>query len=446
MKVVLILVGWLAAAAACAQTAAPAVQLAVQDVSCAGRKDGQIELTLIGGSLPVDFQWANLNTGALGIGQFTAVNQPLTLPNLAPGLYQFNFTGANNQDTTLQRIVTEPLPLQGELIVLANANGFQVTCAQGSDGVVLFDVKGGTLPHTFIWSNGDKGVRADSLPAGPVSVEVTDQRGCTLQADTILKAPAPILADVVAEGETCFNENTGSIELVSVSGGIPPYVYYLNNDPPSSQIVWDALAAGQYFLYIEDGVGCIHTEGIVLPSGTEFTLKLGPDQELFSGDTLRLSYFTDPPADTLIWEPAQGVRLLPGNEVLLFPLLSTTYHVTGVNADGCTADDVLRLTVNRDRDTYVPNVLSPAAQNSENRYFTVYGGGGIRGIDLLQVYDRFGRLWFEGRDLPANAPASGWDGRSGTDEAPSGVYLWRAVVSYTDGREVRLQGDVTVLR
>ena len=290
------------------------------------------------------------------------------------------------------------------------------------------------------------GGTADSLPAGPVSVEVVDVRGCVFEADTLLTAPPLLEADVDAEGEICFGENTGIIEILGVNGGVPPFEFYLNNDPPSNQIFWDNLPSGQYFLYIEDAIGCIHTEGIVLPSGTEFILKLGTDTSMYSGDTLRLSYFVDPPADTLIWTPDFGVQQLPGNSVLLSPVLSTEYEVLAINEEGCTANDDVQVKVNRDRDTYVPNVLAPEAQEAENRRFTVYGSGGIQTISSLQVYDRFGRLWFENRNFAVNDPPAGWDGRDGTEYAPNGVYLWRAVLQYTDGRVIRLQGDVTVIR
>jgi hypothetical protein len=190
----------------------------------------------------------------------------------------------------------------------------------------------------------------------------------------------------------------------------------------------------------------VKTEAVILPSGLEFILTLSNDTTMLSGDTLRLLYATDPPADTLIWQPAQGVQVISPTEMLFFPTFSTTYQVTAVNADGCLAEGAIRITVSRDRDTYVPNVFAPAAQNVDNRRFTVFGSAGIRTVALFQVFDRFGRLWFENRNFPVNDPAAGWDGAQATEEAPVGVYLWRAVVQYTDGREIKLQGDVTVVR
>lgn len=436
----------MAAGGLIAQNNKPVVYVAVTDISCAGRTDGQLELTLQNGALPVAFQWTNLNTGAIGSGQLPAIQQPLLLTSLPAGIYRFSFADANGADTTMQRILLEPPPLQANFALLTNFGGYQLQCAGGTNAEVLLEMKGGTIPLSFLWSNGDRGIRADSLSAGPISVSITDARGCMLLADTVLKAPAPILTAVGVEGETCFGQNSGLISVQSVSGGVPPYQFSLNGDPPGNQMAWTDLPNGPYFLFVEDAIGCVHTDGIILPSGLEFTLNLGPDTSMLSGDTLHLTIQSDPPADTLIWQPATGVQMVSAAGVLLTPQLSTTYRVTAVNADGCVAEDEIRVTVNRDRDIYAPNVIKPLAQDAENRAFTLYGSAGIRTVSVLQVYDRFGRLWFERRNFPVNDTASGWTGADGADEAPSGVYLWRAILLFTDGRELRLMGDVTVLR
>lgn len=111
------------------------------------------------------------------------------------------------------------------------------------------------------------------------------------------------------------------------------------------------------------------------------------------------------------------------------------------------ATDELHVEVKRERDVYVPNVFAPEmADLTENQVFSVYGGKGIKTVSSLRVYDRFGRLWFENRNFAVNDPAAGWGGAHEAAEAPAGVYLWRAVLLYNDGRELLLQGDVTLVR
>jgi hypothetical protein len=131
---------------------------------------------------------------------------------------------------------------------------------------------------------------------------------------------------------------------------------------------------------------------------------------------------------------------------VLFPRFSTEYRIVARDADGCAAEDVLQVTVSRRRDIFVPNALMPDAALSANRFFTLYSSGGVRAIELLQVFDRQGRTVFEKRNFPPDQPSAGWDGRMDAEEAPVGVYFWHALVQYTDGRVEKMTGDVTLLR
>ncbi|MCK6692190.1 MAG: SprB repeat-containing protein, partial [Thermoanaerobaculia bacterium] len=92
--------------------------ISATSISCAGRKDGRLELTLQAGTLPVNFQWINLNDNAQGVGQFAALNQPLLLAGLPPGLYRFTFADALGATATSQVPIAEPPPLQAEFLLL----------------------------------------------------------------------------------------------------------------------------------------------------------------------------------------------------------------------------------------------------------------------------------------------------------------------------------------
>jgi len=447
MKTMLFALAWLAVTGVGAQTGKPAAQFSVTDVSCSGATDGRIELTLLNGALPVALLWANMDSGTSGMGQLTQLGQSLVLSGLAAGQYRLTLTGANGVDSVTTRTVKSPAPLGGNLFILTNFGGFPVACSYGSNGVAVYEATGGTQPYQIAWSNGDVDIRADSLASGPLSVTITDANGCSTTEDTILTVPQPLVAQVEATGETCLGQNSGSIQLTSISGGIPPYLFSLNGGIQSAKNTWDNLQPGVYFVKMEDAAGCELTQVVLLPSGLEFILELGADTTIFSGDSLFRLVEVNPPADTLIWKPAYGVQQVSPNGYLLSPEYSLTYQVTAINTDGCMATDELHVEVKRDRDVYVPNVFAPEmADLPENQVFSVFGGGGIQTVSLLRVYDRFGRLWFENRNFAVNDPAAGWGGTHETAEAPAGVYLWRAVLLYNDGRELLLQGDVTLVR
>jgi len=447
MKTLLITLAWLVATGVGAQTGKPTAQFSITDVSCTGAQDGRIELTLLSGTLPVSMLWVNMSSGASGAGQLTQYGQPFVLSGLAHGQYRITLTGANGVDSISTQIIKNPAPLGGHLAILTNFGGFPVACSYGMNGVAVYEATGGTPPYQIAWSNGDVDIRADSLGSGPLFVTITDAGGCSIVVDTTLTVPDPLTVQIETKGETCFGQNSGSIHLKAQSGGIPPYLFSLNGGIQSAKNSWEKLQPGVYFVKMEDAAGCEFTQVVLLPSGLEFILDLGPDTTIFSGDTLFRLVEVNPPADTLIWKPAYGVQQVSPNSFLLSPEYSLNYQITAINADGCMATDELHVEVKRERDVYVPNVFTPElAELPENQVFSVFGGDGIKTVSSLRVYDRFGRLWFENRNFPVNDPAAGWNGTHEAAEAPSGVYLWRAVLLYNDGRELLLQGDVTLVR
>lgn len=425
------------------------VNVQVTNISCIGKTDGKVKLSIVSGALPVAYQWTNLNNGFNGTGQIFSVNPQATLSNLTAGDYQFTLTDATGKDTVLQTKVAEPAQLQGQIQFVTNFGGYVLRCPDSKDGRALAFVTGGTVAadYKFSWSNGEADILADSLPAGPISVTVTDDRGCMLKLTDTISGPSPIETQIAAVGETCFGESSGQIELQSITGGVPPYsIRFDGNLQASGQTQWLNLPNGQYFIIVEDVNGCSKTDGVVLPSGLEFTFDAGPDTALFSGDTLLLALLTDKPIDTLFWSPAQYVLPAGATEARLFPYFDTEFYITAVDTNGCVAADRIVVTVHRNRQVFVPNVFAPAGKMPENQSFTVFGGGGIHEVALLQVYDRFGKQWFENRRFPVNDPNAGWRGNAGAREADPGVYFWYAVVRYTDGREETLRGDVTLIR
>jgi len=59
----------------------------------------------------------------------------------------------------------------------------------------------------------------------------------------------------------------------------------------------------------------------------------------------------------------------------------------------------------------------------------------------LTIYNRWGERLFETRDI-----SKGWDGYYRENLCPQGVYVWKASVTYGNGKSEVLNGDVTLLR
>jgi CHU_C Type IX secretion signal domain len=70
----------------------------------------------------------------------------------------------------------------------------------------------------------------------------------------------------------------------------------------------------------------------------------------------------------------------------------------------------------------------------------------VLGVELFQVYDRWGELLFETQSRGLNDEQSGWDGTHRGKKVLPGVYIWRADIRLNDGSLLQKKGEVTVTR
>jgi gliding motility-associated-like protein len=103
----------------------------------------------------------------------------------------------------------------------------------------------------------------------------------------------------------------------------------------------------------------------------------------------------------------------------------------------------VKIEVNRKRPVYFPNVFSP--DKSENDHFTGFANPAAKLITLLRIYDRWGSLVFETKDIPLNDPYLGWDGNY-KGKPMNGVFAFYALVEFVDEEVLQYEGSVTVYR
>jgi len=117
---------------------------------CNGDSLGSIDITgLSGGTPPFTFAWSN------GAGN-TSNNS-----NLAAGTYTLTLSDANNCDSIISFIISEPLPLSSGLVTTDES------CGSGGDGEAdASGSSGGTPPYSYLWSTMDTTAVIDSLTSG----------------------------------------------------------------------------------------------------------------------------------------------------------------------------------------------------------------------------------------------------------------------------------------
>jgi gliding motility-associated-like protein len=115
-----------------------------------------------------------------------------------------------------------------------------------------------------------------------------------------------------------------------------------------------------------------------------------------------------------------------------------------VDENGCQATAQVQVRVNRQRDLYAPNVFSPN-DDGENDRFMLYARG-VKEIQSLQVFDRWGNALFLGEHLQPGDEQAGWDGTYRGDPMTPAVFVWWARVEFVDGEVEVVKGDITLVR
>lgn len=151
-------------------------------------------------------------------------------------------------------IVNDSKPMDFGLYVLPNSN-----CGGLSSGKIMVTGLTGNPPYTYLWNDYSISDTITGLTAGPYSVTVTDNTGCSLTKNAFVDSTIPLgFQSVYTESPTCLKSN-GSIEL-TISGGTEPYYYSVsngyNNISYSKTLVLTGISYGTYKVSVVDAALC----------------------------------------------------------------------------------------------------------------------------------------------------------------------------------------------
>lgn len=213
--------------------------------NCSGDSTGRLEVLF---SLPgSEFQWWNGETG-------------LVVDSLSSGEYQLSVTLFNGSVLDTVLYLVDPDTVGIELLELQHEQ-----CYGDESGFLVVRGIGGTLPYSYLWSNGVTNDIADGLGVGTFEVVLTDKNGCVQHASFEIEGQdAPLTAELSSSPASVGKAN-GSVSALA-SGGSPPYAYSWNTNPVQLGPVADSLAAGSYIVEVTDADDCKFLDTIVVES------------------------------------------------------------------------------------------------------------------------------------------------------------------------------------
>lgn len=149
-----------------------------QGVSCYGKPDGSLSLTITGGVTPysIDFNGAK------------SFNASILLTDIPSGKYTWEVTDSNGCKIPVAFEITSPAPLEVEVRLAKPA------CPGGSNGELFATPAGGVGPYVYSWENHSAlGNQLLGVPKGYYNVAVTDKSGCVSLGSGEVKEKEPEL-------------------------------------------------------------------------------------------------------------------------------------------------------------------------------------------------------------------------------------------------------------
>ena len=213
-------------------------------------------------------------TGNGGSGQVTSGNAAVSTGDFSNNFNVTSLTAGTDYDVYVvaqddegtPNLQTNPTKIdvttQSVVVVAAAIVDSNVTCNGNSDGGATASATGGTMPYTYLWSNGATTASITGVTAGTYYVYITDNNGVKDTTDVTITEPAALVAAAIVDSNVTCSGNSDGGATGSATGGTMPYTYLWSNGATTASIT--GIPTGTYTVWITDANGCYDTTSVTI--------------------------------------------------------------------------------------------------------------------------------------------------------------------------------------
>jgi gliding motility-associated-like protein len=265
-------------------------------------------------------------------------NNPSLPANLPGGVFKYFVVDNFGCRDTFSATLVNPTILSGTFTLKK-----PIVCYGDSNAVGYITPTGGTPSYiNYGWPNGVITDTAYGLKADTFNLIFRDANLCTASVLVQISQPAKILATIKTDSVKCFGTATGKAQVLSVSGGNPPFQYAWNVLPvnnTSANFVNNVFAGTHQLLITDLVTGCISTNPFVIKQNPKIIITLnvtnakcfgepsGIASAVVSGGTGSLTY-------NYIWKKLSSPNVYP-NAANVSGLTAGSYKLIVSDINGC---------------------------------------------------------------------------------------------------------------
>lgn len=387
-----------------------------RDVKCNDGTDGNIAITVSGGTVPYSYLWSNANT-----------NSEIT--NLTAGKYNFVVTDFNGCLLLDSINVNQPDPLTLNEIITP------VTCFGLSDGIIDLSPLGGTAPYKYTWYNSSFALSAQTqdligYPADTFQVEIIDTNNCFYEMYFALPQPEILEITYTSNVVSCSGGSDANID-VTITGGNPSYTSLWSNGSTSQDLL--NITANTYNLMVTDQKNCKDSLTVVIaqPDSIKMHFEMVEVSCIDQHDGFAISSpYGGNGGYSYLW--SNGVT-----NAQVDSLYSQWYSVIVSDVLGCSGKDSIFITRNNQSCITPVQAFTPNGDNYNDRW--VIDNLYLYTNAEMKIFNRWGNLIHTHKGV-----YEPWDGKVHGNEAPSDVYYYILNLNTPDREPIT--GNITIVR
>lgn len=366
------------------------------DVLCKGTSTGSATVNIKGGSGKYIYIWTP--TGG------TAA----TATGLSTGTYKVTAT-----DIVTNVSLDETFTINEPPTLAATTSQTVATCTSGGSATVV--ATGGTVPYTYLWSNGASTATATGLNAGNYSCIITDANGCTVSKNFTILTTNTLVASTSQTDVLCNGGNTGAASVIP-SGAAGPFAYVWAPSGGNGDTAHN-LAAGNYSVTITANNGCAIVKNFTInqPPAIVITKTGQTDVTCFGGSngSLSVAVTGGTPDYKYSWAPSGGTAATATG------LSAGVYTLTVTDSNGCTKIENYTITQ--------PVALIPSITKTD-----ISCNGGSNGSATVSVTGGTGAYTYL------------WSPSGGTAATASGLFAGNYIVTIKDANLCQTTASVLI--
>jgi gliding motility-associated-like protein len=331
------------------------------------------------------------------------------------------------------------------------------TGQNGCDSVVI-----ATITLTTPITTNITGTTCDAQQVGVFTNTYTAQNGCDSTVIATITLTTPITTSIA--GTTCDPQQVGMFtNTYTAQNGCDSTVIstITLTDADTSHVnstSCDVLQTGVFTntYMAQNGCDSVVIETITFATGDTMLIALASCMAEDTG-TIITTFQSSNGCDSVVIAYTQWLA----HEIRIFSAGTCVASDTGtivqqfVNMNGCDSTIIIVTPLlpeaecdlnTSGREVFIPTAFSPNHDGINDAFYIMSDDDNISGIQWLRIYDRWGGLVMEKKEGQVNDPGFGWDGTNEGELLNPGVFIWQVHLTYADGVEKRLFGDVTLIR